>query len=198
MRMRSTALIGAVLLAAASLCLAQTAGKMGKPKGKAAATKPAPAPRMAGSPETAKLTALVGNWHCTGKTMASPMGPEHATEATVSVKMDLGDHWLVTHYRETKTAANAMPMDGDEYWMYDAAEKKWDRIAVDSWGSWNAGDAKGWEGDSITWNAEGMMGGKKAKYHDTFTKKSDHEVVYKGQMQSNGKWVDIWETTCTK
>jgi hypothetical protein len=198
MRMRFALFIGGALLAAASLCLAQTGGKMAKPKGKAAASKAAPAPRMAGSPENAKLTALEGNWHCTGKTMASPMGPEHATEGNVSVKMDLGGHWLVSHYRETKTAANPTPMDGDEYWMYDGAEKKWDRIAIDSWGGWSAGDAKGWEGDSITWNSEGMMGGKKAKYHDTFTKKSDHEVVYKGQMQSNGKWVDIWETTCTK
>ena len=32
---------------------------MAKPKGKAAASKTAPAPRMAGSPETAKLTVLV-------------------------------------------------------------------------------------------------------------------------------------------
>jgi len=198
MRMRSTALFGGALLAVSSLCLGQTGGKMAKPKGKAAASKTAPAPRMAGSPETAKLTVLEGNWHCTGKTMASPMGSEHATEGNVSVKMDLGGHWLVSHYRETKTAANPMPMDGDEYWMYDGAEKKWDRIAIDSWGGWSVGDAKGWEADSITWTAEGMMGGKKAKYHDTFTKKSDHEVVYKGQMQSNGKWVDIWETTCTK
>ena len=37
MRMRSTALIGGALLVAASLCLAQAAGKAAKPKGKAAA-----------------------------------------------------------------------------------------------------------------------------------------------------------------
>ena len=198
MRMRSTALIGGALLAAASLCLAQAAGKAAKPKGKAAASKAAPAPRMAGDPETAKLTTLEGTWHCTGRQLASQMGPEHATEATVTAKMDLGGRWLVSHYRETKTAANAMPMEGDEYWTYDGAEKKWDRVAIDSMGGFSSGDAKSWVGDTITWSAEGMMGGKKSKFRDTFTKKSDHELVYKGQMESNGKWVDAWETTCRK
>jgi hypothetical protein len=39
----------------------------------------------------------------------------------------------------------------------------------------------------------------KAKYRDTFTKKSAREIVYKGQGQgSDGKWIDLWETTCKK
>lgn len=196
MRMRSTTLIGGALLAASSLCLGQAVHEMKKP----VAGKPmASTEMMKTAPEMSKLSGLIGNWQCAGKTFASPMGPEHATEGTVSVHNELGGRWQVSHYKEKKTAQNTMPLEADEYWGYDSAEKKWDRIAIDGWGGWSNGEAKDWEGNSITWMSEGVMMGAKGKYRDTFTKKNDREVLYKGQVQgSDGKWADAWETTCKK
>jgi hypothetical protein len=196
MRLRTTALIGGALLAASSHSVGQAAKKMDKPM---AAKPAASAEMMKPAPEMSKVSGLNGNWQCMGKVFASSMGPEHPTEATVSVHTELGGRWQVSHYKEKKTAQNQTPMEGDEYWGYDPAEKRWDRIAIDSWGGWSTGDAKDWEGNSITWMSEGMMMGSKAKYRDTFTKTSDTEIVYKGQAQaSDGKWVDLWETTCKK
>jgi hypothetical protein len=196
MRMRTTALIGGALLAASSLSVGQAAKKIDKPM---AAKPAASAEMMKPAPEMSKVSWLAGNWHCTGKTLPSPMGPAHPTEGTVSAHSDLGGRWMVSHYKERKTAQNSMPVEVDEYWGYDSAEKRWDKVNVDSMGGWSAGDAKDWEGGSITWMSEGMVNGAKAKFRDTFTKTSDREISYKGQMQSSdGKWVDAWETTCKK
>jgi hypothetical protein len=178
MKTRITGFTALVLIGIPSFCLALT-------------VKP--------PPEMSKLAWMSGNWTCSGKTLASPLGPAHPTEATVSVRPELAGRWMVSHYREKQTAQNTMPIEGDEYWGYDSAEKKWDRIAIDNMGGWAAGDANDWQGKTITWLSEGMVMGAKAKFRDTFTKKSDREVFYKGEMQdAAGKWAEAWETTCRK
>lgn len=191
--------IGAALLVLASTGFGQTSSKTTTTTKK---TSAAPAPMMSMAPpaEMWQINSLAGNWTCTGKTFASPMmGPEHATEATVSATSELGGRWLVSHYREKKTAANAMPVDGDEYWTYDAGGKKWQRVAIDNMGGVSQGSATGWQTGTITWMNEGAMGGQKFRERDTFTKKSDREVFYKGDIQGkNGKWMPAWETTCRK
>lgn len=181
MRKTSVCLVAlfALSLAAASVSSAQT---MPKP-----------------SPEMDKVKWMVGNWQCTGKMMASPMGPEHPTEATVAAEMTLDGAWLLAHYREKKTAQNAMPVSGDEYWTYDNAEKMWDRIAVDSMGGFATGTAKGWEKGAIAWSSDGMMGGQKMKFRDTYNRKSFKEISYVGEIGSaDGKWTKGAEGTCKK
>jgi uncharacterized protein DUF1579 len=178
MKTRTTGFTALALVGIPSFCLALT---------------------MKPPPEMSKLAWMSGTWTCSGKTLASPMGPAHPTEATVSVRPELAGRWMVSHYREKPTAQNTMPIEGDEYWGYDSAEKKWDRIAIDNMGGWAAGDANDWQGNTITWLSEGMVMGSKAKFRDTFTKRSDREVFYKGEMQdAAGKWAEAWETTCRK
>jgi hypothetical protein len=199
MRLRSFAVAGGALVVVASMAFAQTAAKKMPPRPVAKSAAMAPM-SMGPPPEMSKLSWLSGNWTCSGKSFASPMmGPAHPTEATVSAGPELGGRWMVSHYHEKKTAQNTMPVEADEYWTYDGAEKKWDRLAIDNFGGWSAGDASDWQGNSITWMSEGMMGGKKFKERATFTKKSDREAVYKGEMQgADGKWAPAWESTCHK
>jgi hypothetical protein len=198
MRLRSFAFGAGALVVVATLCFAQGAAKKSpRPPAKPAAMAPMP---MGPPPEMSKVSWLTGNWTCSGKTFASPeMGPAHPTEATVSAGSELGGRWMISHYREKKTAQNTMPVEADEYWTYDGAEKKWDRVAIDNFGGWSSGDAKDWQNNAITWMNEGMMAGKKFKERATFTKKSDREVFYKGDIQGkDGKWMPAWETTCHK
>jgi hypothetical protein len=178
------------LLLAASLAFGQTSAKK----------KSMPPMSMAPPAEMSQLAWLSGNWTCTGKSFASPMmGPEHPTEATVSAAPDLGGRWLVSHYREKKSAQNTMPVLGDEYWTYDASGKKWDRIAIDNMGGWSRGSASAWQNGAITWMSDGMMMNEEFHERATFTKKSDREVFYKGDIQGkDGKWAPAWETTCKK
>ena len=196
MRLRRTVFIAAALGALASLGLAQSAAKGAKPMSGKATMSPA---MMKPAPEMAKIAWMSGNWTCSGRTLPSPMGPAHPTEATVSAKTELGGQWMVSHYREKKTMQNTMPIEADEYWGYDSTEKKWDRIAIDNMGGFASGDANDWSGNAITWMSDGMTMGSKTKFRDTFTKKSDREIFYKGEIQgSDGKWVQGWETTCKK
>jgi hypothetical protein len=187
----------AVLLCAASVSSAQTGAK---PPGKAAAPAAGmPAMSMKASPEMDKVKWMVGTWQCTGKTMASAMGPEHPTEAQVVVEMALDDHWMLSHYREKKTAQNPMPISGDEAWAYDTAEKMWDRLAIDNTGGWATGTGKGWEKGKLVWMSDGMMGGQKMKFRDTFAEKNPREITYVGEVGTpDGKWSTGWDITCKK
>ena len=166
------------------------------------ADKPATGSTMAmpkPAPEMDQLKWMNGTWHCTGKTMASPMGPEHTSEAEVKAGSTLGGMWLLGHYQEKKSAENPMPISADEYWTYDSGEKMWDRVVVDNMGGFGTGNSKGWEGDKLVWTMEGMMGGQKMKGRDTFVKKSATELTTTGEMGTpDGKWVTLYEGTCKK
>jgi hypothetical protein len=191
----------AVLLAAASVVSAQPAKKPAEKGAPAAAAPAAPAPGMAMKPpaETDKVKWMVGNWQCAGKTMASAMGPEHPSEATVVTEMTLDGFWILHHYREKKTAQNPMPVSGDEYWSYDAAGKMWNRVAVDNMGGFATGTSKGWEKGKLVWMSDGMMGGQKMKFRDTFGEKNPREITYTGEIGSaDGKFSTVWDIACKK
>jgi hypothetical protein len=181
----------AVVFGLASAVSAQTAKKADKASPGMMMMKPAP--------EMEKINWMVGTWHCTGKSMASPMGPEHPAEAEVKVEKALDGMWVVGHYREKKTAQNPMPISGDEYWTWDSAEKMFDRVVMDSMGGFSTGNSKGWEGDKLAWTMEGMMGGQKMKSRDTFVRKSQSELSLTGEIGTpDGKWAAAYETSCKK
>src|SRR5207247_2036212 len=105
---------GSLVFATASIGLGQAAKKPAeKPKPPAVSeAHVAPAvPKPSG--ELGKLNWMKGTWQCTGKTMASSMGPEHPTEAHVEVDLGLAGSWLVSRYREKRTAQNTAPIGGD-------------------------------------------------------------------------------------
>lgn len=203
MRKLSVRLIGSsiLLLSVAAVLSAQAAKKpAGKPPlpPHVAAAAHSTAATTAGH-ELASLRWMIGTWQCTGKTMASAMGPEHPTEARVESSMALNNMWIVHRYREKKTAQNPTPIAADEYWTYDPAGKIWDRVAVDNGGGWAASTARGWEKGILTWTGEGKMGGQKTKFRDTFTQKGETEIAYTGEIgSSDGKWSKIWDLGCKK
>src|SRR5437870_3074377 len=90
-------------------------------------TAPAPAPPA----ELAQLAFFEGNWTCTGTGFASPMGPEHATTATVHGAKAVGGMWVHIAYDENKTAANATPIHAGVYMGYDVAKKSFVSDCVD-------------------------------------------------------------------
>jgi uncharacterized protein DUF1579 len=194
----------ALVFGFATVSMAQTKSKA--PERAKAPEKAAPAAAAVGTgmpmkpaPEMDKIKWMTGTWQCIGKTMASPMGPEHPTEAEVKSEMALDGMWMLAHYREKKTPQNPMPVSGDEYWTYDAAGKMWDRVAVDNMGGLVNGTSKGWEKGKLVWMSEGMMGGQKMKFRDTFVQKNPRELSYTSEMGSaEGKWTTAWEATCKK
>jgi hypothetical protein len=187
---------GLALLMSSSLAYAQAA------KSHPSATPPAKKSAMGGaempkpSPELAKVNWMVGQWSCTGKAFASPMGPEHPVAASVRVAWEPGKFWLHSEYREKKTPQNPMPVAADEFWGHDG--KAWVRLALDNMGGWSKG-AGNWENDKIAWMSEGPMGGQTMKFRDTFTKKGEREIGYVGEMgASEASLARAWEINCKK
>jgi len=204
----SVSIVAAALvfgLSTVSMGQAKSAEKAKAPE-KAKAAEKAPAPSAMGTgmpmkpaPEMDKLKWMTGTWQCTGKMMASPMGPEHPSEAEVKADMTLDGMWMLAHYREKKTPQNPMPIQSEDYWTYDAAEKMYDRVTVDNMGGFATGTSKGWEKGKLVWTSEGMMGGKKMKMRETFVEKSPRELTFTGEMGApDGKWAPAWEGTCKK
>ncbi len=72
-------------------------------------------------------------------------------------------------------------------------------MAIDNTGGWAAGTSKGWEKGKLVWMSDGMMGGKKTKFRDTFTEKDPHEITYTGEFGTpDGKWSTVWDIRCKK
>ncbi len=162
-----------------------------------AADKPMGPPKPA--PEMAQLGYFAGSWHCSGKTFATPMGPEHATEGTAHGQMTLGGFRLVINYDETKTALNPMPYHVLQVMGWDAGAKAFDSACFDVFGGSCTQTSAGWKGDDLVFEGSAMMGGQKMGARDTFTKVSASELKHKGEMQgADGKWMMGDEETCHK
>ncbi len=72
-------------------------------------------------------------------------------------------------------------------------------MAIDNTGGWASGTSKGWEKGKLVWISDGMMGGQKSKFRDTFTEKTLHEITYMGEIGTpDGKWSRVWDIRCKK
>ncbi len=149
------------------------------------------------APEMSQLAYLDGTWHCSGKSFATPMGPEHATQGVAHAQMALDGFRLVIHYDEAKTAASAMPYHVLQVVGYDSAQKTFESMCFDNFGSSCTQTTPGWKGDALVFEGTSLMGGQKMGARDTFTKVSATEMRHKGEMQgADGKWMAGDEETC--
>jgi hypothetical protein len=167
-------------------------------KPKPASAKPAaPAEEKPLRPELDSLDFFVGNWTCTGKTFASPMGPEHETSAKVHASKEVGDLWIHITYDENKTAANKMPYHAGVYMGYDAATKKFVEGCVDNFGGYCTQSSGGWNGEVITFEGTANGSGQPIGVRDTFIKQGAKELVHAGEMQgADKKWAQSDKETC--
>lgn len=176
------------LLAIAALCVASSLRAEDKPM-----APPKPAAEMA------QLSYMVGTWNCSGKTFASPFGPEHATEGVARAQMALGGFRLVIHYDEAKTAVSPTPYHVLQVMGWDAAQKVFDSSCYDSMGGSCAQTSPGWKDNALTFEGTSLMGGQKTGARDTFTKVSATEMKHRGEMQGpGGAWTALDEETCTR
>lgn len=142
---------------------------------------------------------FLGTWRCSGKTFASPMGPQHATTATVHANKAVGGRWVRLTYDEKKTAANPAPYHIGVYLGYDSAKKVFVENCHDSFGGYCTQTGSGWSGDTLTF--EGMEQGMEdaGMVRDTFMKKGAKELMHTGEIQGpDKKWMKTDEETCHK
>ena len=125
---------------------------------------------------------MVGTWHCTGKSMASPMGPEHPAEAEVKVGEDAwtgcGSSATTARRRPRRIPCRSPATNTGPTTRPRRCSTAW------SWTAWAASrraTRRGGRGDKLVWTMEGMMGGQKMKSRDTFVRKSQSELSLTGE-----------------
>jgi hypothetical protein len=150
------------------------------------------------APEMAQLKLMQGSWKCSGKMEATPFSPAHAMETRVIGKPDLDGFWMVVRIEGKKTKEMPMAFKGVWSGTYDPGAKKFESTFIDNMGGLGVQSSTGWEGDKMVWSGEGTMMGQKVGMRDTFTKKSDTELVHTFEMQSGGKWMPMGEETCKR
>jgi hypothetical protein len=138
----------AVLVCSASLAFAQTPP---------AATKP--------GPEVKRLGAFVGKWIESGDMKAGPMGPGGKFTGTDNCEWTAGGFGVLCH--ETSDVPGMGKSTGTALIFYDDGAKQY--VYSDVGGGMTSVSHGKVDGDTWTWNSEGMMGGQ--NFHQRFTMK---------------------------
>lgn len=162
------------------------------------AAKPMAAPKPA--PELAALAKTwQGTWKCEGTMPAGPMGPEHKVKATLKMKLDLDKFWLVGTYAEKKTPENPRPFAFQDWWTFDSAAKKWNRVTVDNMGGYIMFSSTSATEAKMEFEGRGAMGGTTISVRETIEMTGPKAVHVTGQVSMDGKqWMPAWDLTCKK
>lgn len=163
------------------------------------AALPADAPKSDASAELNRLPFPMGDLACTGNLMAMGGNPGHATAANARVEKVLGGNWIVIHYDEARTDANAHPYSVVQYIGYEDAGKRFVSTVADvvEGSGYATGVSAGWKNDSMTFD-ETTSDSKTVTNRDTFTASGDVFTHSGSMLGKDGKWVKTDEETCHK
>jgi len=154
---------------------------------------PAPKP----GPEHARLGYFVGKWTGEGDVKPGPMGPGGKMTSSDDCQWFDGRYSVICH-STAKTPTGESKSIG--ILGYSTEEKVYTYYGVDNSPMTMASVPKGTiQGDTWTYNDEGMMGGKKMKTRVTIKEVSPKEYTFKMEMQGpDGKWAPMMESKNTK
>jgi Protein of unknown function (DUF1579) len=180
MRRTFECLAGCVLLACV---VTPTAGAQGSP----------PKP----GPEHQRLGYFVGRWLSEGKIEPGPMGPGGKVTAD-----DLCE-WFDGRFSVVCRSEGKSPMGptkGLAILSYSAEQKVYTYYGTDNLGMTMTTVPHGTvQGDTWTYNDEGVMGGKKMKTRVTIKELSPTAYSFKMEIQGpDGKWAPMMESKVTK
>jgi hypothetical protein len=157
-------------LMAALALTASFAAQAAEPAKPAADKGAAPAAPMAPSkpaPENDVIKKSVGTWKCEG-TAKGPDGADMKYKSSWTVKSILGGHWYGIVYKRSKMGPMSA-FEGNATVGYDAADKRYWLVGVDSSGGWinlTSADGAAYSGDSAP-------GGRKSPTKFTFAAGKD-------------------------
>jgi len=161
----------------------------------AAAQTPAGAPKP--TPEHKRLGYFVGKWTTEGEMQASPMGPAGKITGNDTCEWFSGGFAVVCR-SDGKSPAG--PTKSLAIMGYSTEEKVYTYYGVDNSAMVMASVPKGTrQGDTWTYNDEGVMGGQKYKSRVTLKELSPTEYSFKMELQgADGKWMPLLEAKSTK
>ncbi|MGE1003720.1 hypothetical protein [Ralstonia pseudosolanacearum] len=161
--------------------------------------------------ELERLKPLDGNWTCKGVTPAGAMGagsPEFKYNSTFTIKPSSnGVAYTIVYDQKEATP----PYSGSWSVAWDGAKKKLVFFYLDTVGNVGLQTVGDWHGDALVVQGEGYavpapsgfvppaLAGK-AIFRDTFTRKGDSNMHWKGELKLRGMktWTVIGDDDCTK
>jgi hypothetical protein len=148
-------------------------------------------------PEHKRLGYFVGKWMSEGEMKPGPMGPGGKITSTDTCEWFEGGFAVVCH-SEGKSPMG--PSKGIGILSYSPEEKVYTYSGVDNSGMTMTSVPRGTvQGDTWTYNDEGMMGGKKMKTRVVIKELSPTAYTFKMEMQGpDGKWAPMMESKNTK
>lgn len=158
--------------------------------------KKEPAPKME-APKPAQevvdmAKGMSGSWNCSGKVVTDGKGTWMDFKSTTKMTTDLDKFWIKG---EIASTAGAMKWKSVEYMTYDAGQKKWFRLAVDSSG----GHESMWSSDGKSWEGEMVGMGMAMKTKTKFEQVSPKEFKVASEFSMDGKkYAPGFEMGCKK
>lgn len=148
-------------------------------------------------PEHQRLGYFVGKWNAEGELKPGPMGPGGKFTASDTCEWFEGGFSVVCR-SEGKMPAGSSKSIG--ILGYNMEEKVYTYYGVDNTMMTMASVPKGTlQGDTWTYNDEGMMGGKKFQTRVTIKELSPTAYTFKMEMAGpDGKWMPMMESKNTK
>jgi hypothetical protein len=143
----------------------------------------------------AQLAVFDGSWTCEGTMSASPLGPVARMTSSVRTQRDLGGYWQSGVVRGR--SAGQPPFEGRFHMTYDAAARRYVMLWFDSTGGWSQTTATGWDGDTMVFTGESVMGGKRMPTREVFKRLTGGALGHRSEAQMDG-WKTLGDETCKK
>ena len=146
------------------------------------------------APEVKRLQYFAGTWNAQYEIKPGPMGPGGKMTAVDQSQMMPGGFFLETR---TNGSGAIGVLKGLAVMGYNAEEKVYTYDAFNNFGE--ADHFKGTvQGDTWTWNSEGMIGGKKTKLRFTAREVSPTMYTMKFEFATDADWLTVMEGKATK
>jgi hypothetical protein len=100
-------------------------------------------------PDFSKMQFLNGAWTCSVKSSRRPA----AFTVTSTTSMSPDGYWQIVRATSHKVPWNPVDIHSVDYITYDASTSRWVDVGYDDQGGYVFNTSSGWNGNSITWNA---------------------------------------------
>jgi hypothetical protein len=191
--------VAALCLSATALAADEGAAPADKAAAPATEKKADMAMDMKPAAEMEKMKGMIGTWKCDGKSADMGKPTMHPTKSTMKMSSELGGHWIMVNYEESKTKENPMPFAFKEVIGWDKEKSQYKRMFIDNMGGTAMFMAAPAGADGkMEWNGEAQMGPMKMAMKDVVTMKSDKEVGVEVTVEQDGKWMPVATMSCKK
>jgi hypothetical protein len=133
---------------------------------------------------------IVGSWTCVGQTMPSGTDTGHAFNATIKITRELAGGVYMDRYEEVQSAQHQQPFSSISLWTYDPQSGRYVQNGVDSSGNRYERTSTGWHSKEWIWEGKGLR--------IPVTSVSDGQARVRVELEKDGQWVTLSESTCNK